>query len=811
MSKAGGIFKYGYGVLNDLGMFSPTAKTLDMLGDVKGKPEQLLGQIKNIGGKAVEEEAMFTGLDQFVETMPDKTISTQELKDFLVKNPTQIKQEVQGTNVKVTTEDVSRFQDANRIIDDWEAFEKAPEFNNSKVYNDEQFKIELIKPHELDNYSRDTRDFEYLPEGQPYVDWDPDAIYGTDEYFRITDKKSGHVTTGNNQDGWIIFEDINVATDNYNIDDYEEGGAILGNVGNLNEVDITTNRFASGDRFNPTFGSYDTEPQYFSQTIGGGKLNSNYREVRLINESPFQMKKDDYVTEHYPDKNLIVHTRQNDKITEDGKKTLFLEELQSDWSQRGEEGKLLNYTTSEKKSLINSRKPQMIKNLKGNYDKLSKISNIDDIKVYHQFDPVDSNLVDNNKRIMSYSYLNDDLDSQISKLNLKSYISKDKEGIQKQINLLNDLKTNDYSLGNLINKSGTKYKFLETFPEKKLDDVQFNFDGDYNDHLFPRRVNEELINPLQKKIFHDLMRKVGKADDDVTGFRFINKMPDEDVKKLSKLYFGNNKEKITKYFKEYQYTFKNSTPNIDKIDIDTQKKVLQNIFLNSEKSIEDLVPKHRKIIENFDVTSDNLEEGYKLLKNIDSGLEENYNFERKLLGTHDIPSGPFVGDTSAYTEIGFKNILKNAIDEGYEKISISPGYVHLKRSGVPRLVRYYDNDVPKSINKIIKGTDAVLQKERVFHNDIARKDFIEEFTKFGGNDPDSDTAKAFDLANNQNEANLRNFFMDSYTLTITPKLKELVKSGQSLYTPALATGLAGATANKMLGSEEDIITEDSGI
>lgn len=53
--------------------------------------------------------------------------------------------------------------------------------------------------------------------------------------------------------------------------------------------------------------------------------------------------------------------------------------------------------------------------------------------------------------------------------------------------------------------------------------------------------------------------------------------------------------------------------------------------------------------------------------------------------------------------------------------------------------------------------------------------------------------------------------MDSYTLTITPKLKELVKSGQSLYTPALATGLAGATANKLMGNEEDIITEDNGI
>lgn len=41
--------------------------------------------------------------------------------------------------------------------------------------------------------------------------------------------------------------------------------------------------------------------------------------------------------------------------------------------------------------------------------------------------------------------------------------------------------------------------------------------------------------------------------------------------------------------------------------------------------------------------------------------------------------------------------------------------------------------------------------------------------------------------------------------------KEYINSGTSLYTPIVATGLAGATANKLMGNEEDIITEDNGI
>ena len=147
----------------------------------------------------------------------------------------------------------------------------------------------------------------------------------------------------------------------------------------------------------------------------------------------------------------------------------------------------------------------MVKDLKNNYDKLNKISNIDDIKIYHQFDPLDSELASNQKRVMSYSYLNDDLDNQIQKLNIKKVqlrnTPQELAGLNKQIQLLEKMKTDDLTLGNLISNKGTKYKFTELLNDEKLMDITLNLDGKYNDYLYPSRVNEELINPLKKKVF----------------------------------------------------------------------------------------------------------------------------------------------------------------------------------------------------------------------------------------------------------------------------------------------------------------------
>lgn len=64
--------------------------------------------------------------------------------------------------------------------------------------------------------------------------------------------------------------------------------------------------------------------------VPGGE---NYREILLTlpNVSPA------FTGGHFSEKNVLAHVRLTDRETADGKKTLFVEELQSDWHQKGRE------------------------------------------------------------------------------------------------------------------------------------------------------------------------------------------------------------------------------------------------------------------------------------------------------------------------------------------------------------------------------------------------------------------------------------------------------------------------------------------
>ena len=100
MAKATGIFRYGYGVLNDLGMFSPTEKAIDLLGQDKFPARDLLrleeGQTKGLlskFGKGVTDEMVFTGLEDKILGLPDSgSITSKELKDYLAGNKTRVEE-----------------------------------------------------------------------------------------------------------------------------------------------------------------------------------------------------------------------------------------------------------------------------------------------------------------------------------------------------------------------------------------------------------------------------------------------------------------------------------------------------------------------------------------------------------------------------------------------------------------------------------------------------------------------------------------------------------------------------------------------
>jgi hypothetical protein len=88
------LFRYGFGALDDLGMFSPTEKAIDMLPQQTGTPEQMFSQIGKIGGKGVKEEMLFTGIEDAFATAPK--VTNQQLKDYLSKNKTRINEIVKS-------------------------------------------------------------------------------------------------------------------------------------------------------------------------------------------------------------------------------------------------------------------------------------------------------------------------------------------------------------------------------------------------------------------------------------------------------------------------------------------------------------------------------------------------------------------------------------------------------------------------------------------------------------------------------------------------------------------------------------------
>jgi len=80
----------------------------------------------------------------------------------------------------------------------------------------------------------------------------------------------------------------------------------------------------------------DAPPNYLSLTLPGGK---NYRQTVMA--IPDELLSGDpdgttYENDHWPGlRNPIAHIRTKDRVSSDGRKVLFVEEMQSDWAQAG--------------------------------------------------------------------------------------------------------------------------------------------------------------------------------------------------------------------------------------------------------------------------------------------------------------------------------------------------------------------------------------------------------------------------------------------------------------------------------------------
>ena len=80
---------------------------------------------------------------------------------------------------------------------------------------------------------------------------------------------------------------------------------------------------------------YDKEDYTTRELLGQGDTLEQATEQAITKLNRLNKKENNYTSSHFDQKNILAHTRLKDRIDADGKKVLFVEEIQSDWHQAG--------------------------------------------------------------------------------------------------------------------------------------------------------------------------------------------------------------------------------------------------------------------------------------------------------------------------------------------------------------------------------------------------------------------------------------------------------------------------------------------
>ncbi len=254
-------------------------------------------QVRNIlkGGAIKQDEIDWSGIDDFLK---DKTkISKTELLDFLRGNEVKVHEVVKGG---------------------------VPKFSpNMKAYLDEK----QFTPASPEEWNQLAEKFERI--GRRWQENGDDAQ--ANKFFEMA-RESDHKAEGLNPEtgstsgepkfasyqlpGGENYREMLLTLPRKGLDGLPEGYSVQ-----PNEIKSpTVKKFVVIGPDGHRYGSGDTEAEaldrYFSHhaDAAGGKS---------------------FKSSHFDEPNILAHVRMNDRTTADGKKMLFLEEVQSDWHQKG--------------------------------------------------------------------------------------------------------------------------------------------------------------------------------------------------------------------------------------------------------------------------------------------------------------------------------------------------------------------------------------------------------------------------------------------------------------------------------------------
>jgi len=295
-----------------LNFYSKAEEVTNQLKQNKGTGQQYRQQLLKAGVKPDEIE--WLGLD---DVLKKGKITKQELQDQINANRIELDEvELSGGGDNVADGLASRFNENETVISAEDAF--GPKYLNERA-------DKIFEEGPLDKSRTDfTRDKAMQL---------AKAEYDDNPVMKYVDPKTGYTITGNDDLGYSIFRSEADSSNFRNAIDYNES-----NPSQSRDVPYSLNEAVIRAREDMTDTGLEFQMSRELQSMGRTRFGEftepggdNYREFLIKYNDP-KVKFDE---SHFDEENVIAHFRTKDRTTSDGKKVFYIEEIQSDWGQKG--------------------------------------------------------------------------------------------------------------------------------------------------------------------------------------------------------------------------------------------------------------------------------------------------------------------------------------------------------------------------------------------------------------------------------------------------------------------------------------------
>jgi hypothetical protein len=280
-----------------IGFYSAVEETVANIPQAKGTGDQFLAQIQKTPG-VKPDEIQWTGLDDFLKGK--KSVTKQEIQDYLAANRVDVQEvrlgEMSPEQLDARNQAIRRYQEITDSIADTR--QKVEEGLLSSQEARAILEPLTAERYNLDrtintaNQSINTKFSQYtLPGGENYR-----------EILLTLPQKQPTIEPIDTSKWNVVTVQQSPTTGSRQVQVFDEQNRLVGQ------------RFA-----------FQGSDQDAIQEVLPGRLERQ-------TETAFQQQ--NFRSSHFDQPNILAHMRVNDRVV-DGKKTLFIEEIQSDWHQAG--------------------------------------------------------------------------------------------------------------------------------------------------------------------------------------------------------------------------------------------------------------------------------------------------------------------------------------------------------------------------------------------------------------------------------------------------------------------------------------------